>query len=72
MTGNSFLQLSFYLVVLVMCVKPLGRYMADVLEGTRTFLFGPIERWLYRLAGVDPDAGMPWTTYAGAFLIVSG
>ena len=69
MTANSFLQLSFYLVVLVLCVKPLGRYMADVLEGTRTFLFGPIERWLYRLAGVDPDAGMPWTTYAGAFLI---
>ena len=59
MTGNSFLQLSFYLVVLVRCVKPLGRYMADVLEGTRPCLFGPMERWLYRVARVDPSAGMP-------------
>ncbi len=69
MTANSFLQLSFYLVILVLCVKPLGRYMAGVLEGTRTFLFGPVERLIYRLAGVDPNVGMPWTTYAGAFLL---
>ena len=69
MTANSFLQLSFFLVVLVLCVKPLGRYMAEVLEGTRTLFLGPVERRLYRLAGVDPYAGMPWTTYAGAFLV---
>ena len=33
MTTNAFLQLSFFLIVLVLCVKPLGQYMAGVLEG---------------------------------------
>lgn len=68
MTSNAILQLGLFLVVLVLCVKPLGRYMAEVLEGTRTFLFGPVERFLYRLAGVDPHAGMTWTTYSFALL----
>ena len=31
-------------------------------------LLGPVERGLYRLAGVDPDAEMGWWTYAAALL----
>jgi hypothetical protein len=43
--------------VLVALAKPLGAFMAKVYQGERTFLsplFGPIERGIYRLAGVDP------------------
>ena len=35
---NAYLQLAFYLVVLIALAKPLGAFMADVYEGKRTFL----------------------------------
>src|SRR5262249_43039928 len=31
--------------------------------------FGPVERLCYRLAGVDPEQGMTWRTYAIAMLL---
>lgn len=65
MSGNDLIQLGFYLLVLLLCVKPLGNYMASVLEGRRTSI---VERGLYRLAGVNPDQGMTWKVYASAFL----
>ncbi len=65
MSGNDLTQLGFYLLVLLLCVKPLGNYMASVLEGRRT---STLERGLYRLAGVNPDQGMTWKVYAAAFL----
>ena len=57
MTGQGLLQLASYLLVLLLLVKPLGAYMAAVFEGRRTFLsplLGPVERLIYRAAGVDP------------------
>ena len=68
MTSNDIFQLTLYLVVLVACVKPLGQYMARVLDGTATFL-APVERIFYRAAAVDSQAPMTWTAYAGAFLL---
>ena len=56
MTVNGWLQIAFYFVVLTALVVPLGRYMARVFEGERTFLspvLRPVETVLYRLAGVD-------------------
>ena len=48
-------------------VKPLGAYLTRVLDGT--FLAcGPIERPLYRLAGVDPREEQSWLGYALALL----
>ena len=38
MTVNGWLQILFYLVVLTALVVPLGRFMASVFEGERTFL----------------------------------
>ena len=57
MTGQGLLQLALYVVVLVLLVKPLGAYMAAVFQGERTFmsrLLGPVERLIYRVAGVEP------------------
>jgi potassium-transporting ATPase potassium-binding subunit len=53
MTLNGWLQIIFYLVVLVLLAKPLGSFMAKVYQGERTFLtpvFAPLERLTYRLA----------------------
>lgn len=59
-------------VVLVGVSYPLGLYMARVFAGERTWLtpvFAPIERLVYRVAGVDPDTEMPWTGYAVSLLL---
>ena len=45
MTLNGWLQIIFYLVLLVLLVKPLGGFMAKVYQGERTFLspvLGPV------------------------------
>ena len=72
MTANGFLQVAVYVVVLTALAKPLGSYMARVFDGPPLLLdrfFGPVERVCYRLAGVDPQQGMTWRTYAIAMLL---
>ncbi|HEX9075228.1 MAG TPA: potassium-transporting ATPase subunit KdpA [Anaerolineae bacterium] len=74
MTSNGLLQIGLYLAVLVALVKPLGAYMARVYEGKSTPLervFGPVERFLYRLFGIRADQEMDWKTYAVAMLLFS-
>jgi len=71
MTANGYLQLAFYVVVLIALAKPLGAYMADIYEGKPAILnqFGaPIERLIYRLCGVKESEEMSWTRYALATL----
>ncbi len=72
MTLNGWLQLILYFVVLIALAKPLGAFMARVYEGQSTWLdriLGPIERLIYRLSGVNPQAEMSWKTYAFAMLL---
>ncbi len=71
MTAAGGAQLALYLVVLLALARPLGEFMARVLEGQRTWLtrfVGPLERLCYRMAGVDPAAEMSWKPYALAML----
>ncbi|MFN8381908.1 MAG: potassium-transporting ATPase subunit KdpA [Anaerolineales bacterium] len=68
----SWLQIILYLVVLLGLAKPLGSYMAKVYQGERIFLdrvLGPVERFIYRVSGINADEDMNWKTYAFAVLI---
>ena len=74
MTANDWVQLALYFVVLLALAIPLGRFMARVLNGERTWLTGalrPLERVLYRLAGVAEDDEMTWPRYATALMVFS-
>ncbi len=74
MTSNGILQLLAFLVVLVLVTKPMGIFLTRVFSAERTFLtpiFGPIERLIYRVCGVDPKSEMKWTAYSAAMLIFS-
>jgi K+-transporting ATPase ATPase A chain len=56
----------------VLCIKPLGSYIAAVMEGRRNFALragGRLEALLYRLCGIDPREEMSWTQYAIAMLL---
>jgi len=71
MNASGWLQLGLYTVVLLLLAKPLGAYMAAVYEGRATRMQrigGPLERLIYRAAGIDPNKDMHWTRYALAML----
>jgi potassium-transporting ATPase potassium-binding subunit len=75
MNAYSWLQLIFYMVVLIALAKPLGTFMARVYQGERTFLdplLRPVERLIYRLSGVEPTEEMNWKVYAVAMLLFNG
>jgi potassium-transporting ATPase potassium-binding subunit len=58
----------------VLCAIPLGKYMAKVFGGERTFLtrlLGPVERGVYRLVGVKEDDEQTWVRYLTATLLVT-
>jgi potassium-transporting ATPase potassium-binding subunit len=66
------LMLVVFLGVAVLCVKPLGSYMADVMEGRPNFALragGRFEGFLYRLSGIDSRSEMSWQQYAIALLL---
>ena len=72
MTANGIVQIAFYVVVVLVLVKPLGAYMARVYEGRRVALdrvLGWLERLTYRLGGIRADEEMGWKTYAVAMLV---
>ena len=74
MTLNGWLQIFFFLALILLVTKPLGLYMARVFNGERTFLdpvLGPIERLIYKLTRVDARREMRWTEYAVAMLLFS-
>jgi K+-transporting ATPase ATPase A chain len=72
MSLNGWIQIAIYFVVLTALVVPLGRFMARVFDGEWTFLapvLRPVERGLYRLAGIDETREQTWITYTVAMLL---
>src|SRR3954462_848810 len=78
MTLQGWLQIAVFFLLIAGCAKPLGTYIAAVMEGRPNFLskvLRPFESLLYRLCGVDESKEQSWLTYAGsllAFSLVSG
>jgi potassium-transporting ATPase potassium-binding subunit len=75
MTLTSMIQVLAFLVILLAAVKPLGNFMGRVYRGERTFLhpvLGPLERMLYRIAGIRPDDEMHWKENVVAMLLFNG
>ncbi|KGS04401.1 potassium-transporting ATPase subunit KdpA [Burkholderia sp. ABCPW 111] len=69
MNLNNSIQTGIFIVLLIALAIPLGRYMANVLDGKSAIVLRvgrPVETALYRLAGVDSAAEMSWRQYAMA------
>ena len=66
------LQIILYLVILVLLAKPLGAFMARVINGERNILspvMAPVERFTYRMLGTKSDEEMNWKQYAIAVVL---
>ncbi|WP_428423012.1 potassium-transporting ATPase subunit KdpA [Methylibium sp.] len=71
MSSQAWIQLAVFFALLALLAWPLGRWLAAVAHGRLPKLLAPVARVeaaLYRVAGVDAEAGMGWKSYALALL----
>jgi len=68
MNANNLLQMVLFIVVLLAAAVPVARYLSAVMDGSSRVVrvFGPLERALYRIAGVDAGTEMNWKQYTVA------
>src|SRR5215469_7441508 len=67
-TAAGWLQFALLVAALAACYVPLGNYIAHVYT-TKNHL--RVERGIYKLCGIDPEADMRWTVYVRSILAFS-
>ncbi len=75
MTLAGSFEIGLTLALVLIAAYPIGAFMADVFENRRTFLtpvVGPVERLMYHIAGVDPEAEQKWFEYAISMVAFGG
>jgi K+-transporting ATPase ATPase A chain len=74
MTAIGWFQILAFALAVLALTRPLGVYMHRVFEGDRQPLprvFGPVERFLLRLCGIDRTREQTWLQYAISLLVFS-
>ena len=74
MSSADAIAMIVIMLVIFASAFPIGRYMAAVFNGERVFatpVLAPVERVIYRLAGIDATNGMGWRGYASALLLLN-
>jgi K+-transporting ATPase ATPase A chain len=72
MTRESAALIAVLLLIVLACTKPLGLYIANVVEGRSIWPLragAPAERLLYRASGIDASREMGWKEYAIALIV---
>ena len=72
MNSQAWVLLAAYMGTLLLLAWPLGRWLTAVAEGRLPRWMAPFEaaeRGLYRLAGVNREAGMGWRQYAVTLVV---
>ena len=72
MAANIAIQAGLYLLTLLVLAKPMGLFIARVMEGEipgPSKIGGVAARLLYRASGIDPSEEMTWKRYALALLL---
>ena len=75
MTLTGLFEIALTLALVVAAAYPAGAFMADVFENRGTFLsplLRPVERALYRVAGIDAEAEQEWLEYTLSMVISGG
>lgn len=74
MLNTELMGVAAMFLATVVLAFPLGRYIARVLSGERTLLdpvMGPLERFLFRTAGIDVRREMTWQQHLKALLTIN-
>ena len=67
-TAAGWLQFGLLFAALAACYVPLGNYIAHIFTDKKHWR---VERGIYKLTGIDPDADMRWTVYVRSILAFS-
>jgi potassium-transporting ATPase potassium-binding subunit len=67
-TAAGWLQFALLFAALAACYVPLGDYMARIFTDTKHWR---VERGIYKLCGIDPEADMRWGVYVRSILAFS-
>lgn len=67
----DFLQFALFLGLLIITAPPLGKLMASIFQGEKTWLHRPLqwlERLAYKVGGADENKDMDWKDYAKSLM----
>lgn len=67
-------QLLLFIATIIVLTPAMGRYIYRVYVGERTFLtpvIAPLERAIFRVGGIDPNAEQHWTRYAFSVILLN-
>ena len=61
------------IVLMVVLSYPLGKYIAKVYKGEKTWsdFMKPVERVMFKLSGINPNEEMNWKQFLRALLVVN-
>ena len=74
MSANGWFQIGLFLAAILLITKPLGIFLVRVFEREGTILdpvLRPVEKIIYRIAGVDESREMRWSEYGITMLLFS-
>jgi potassium-transporting ATPase potassium-binding subunit len=74
MKWNEIVQIILFFGLGIALTPPIGRFMAKVFKGEKTFLhpiLHPVEMSVYRLTGVNPAEEMTWLKYMWAVVLMT-
>jgi potassium-transporting ATPase potassium-binding subunit len=74
MTTSTLLLIAVFSTLVLLCVKPLGSYIATVMSGESNLavrIGSHLESAIYRFAGIDARREMAWPQYTIAVLVFS-
>jgi K+-transporting ATPase ATPase A chain len=72
MTGEIIGTLIIFLFTILLAY-PLGKYISKVFKGERTFtdFMNPLERFIFKISGINPTESMNWKQFLKAMLTIN-
>jgi len=71
--NTEYLGIIFMYLATIALAIPLGKYIAKVFKGEKTWLdfMAPLERLIYKFSGIDPNREMNWKQHLKALLTIN-
>jgi len=71
--NTEYIGIIFMYLATVALAIPLGKYIAKVFKGEHTWLdfMTPVERFIFKIAGIDPNREMNWKQHLKALLTIN-
>src|ERR1700745_1106512 len=72
MTGEILGAVIIFLLTIVLAY-PLGKYITKVFKGEKNFMdfMNPLERFIFRICGINPNESMNWKQFLKAMLTIN-